>query len=270
MPEWSGPPKASKPARLSARLIATSWAKLPPAPPYSSGIDAHNSPAAPALVQTSRSYMPASFQRSRCGTNSASMKRRACSSSSTTSSVIQAGRGTSRGDMSGPRRWRESSALEKSRSASKCLRRQFHHRRGAGLNAGEPGRGFRQHALHEEARGDELRFHPSGGVGAADLRGRGDPAPHVPERHEAEEMHVVGRPGTGIVRLADGVLHEPHGCLLEVAERLAERFRQRLHGGIGRLFLDAALHLAEERHDRASAIPAELAADEVECLDAVG
>src|SRR2546421_721410 len=31
MPEWSGAPKASKPARLSSRLITASCAKMPPA-----------------------------------------------------------------------------------------------------------------------------------------------------------------------------------------------------------------------------------------------
>src|SRR5712664_496151 len=102
MPEWSGAPKESKPHRLSSRLITTSCAKLPPAPPYCSGIAAHSRPAAPALVHTSRSYIPCSFQRSRWGVNSLCMKRRACSSSSTTSSLIQAGRGRSRTVMARP------------------------------------------------------------------------------------------------------------------------------------------------------------------------
>src|SRR5712671_567481 len=99
MPEWSGAPKESKPHRLISRLITTSCAKVPPAPPYCSGIVAHSRPAAPALAHTSRSYMPCWFQRSRCGVNSPCMKRRACSSSSTTSSLIQAGRGRSRAVM---------------------------------------------------------------------------------------------------------------------------------------------------------------------------
>src|SRR3981189_3145327 len=101
MPEWSGAPKESKPHRLSSRLITASCAKVPPAPPYCSGIAAHSRPAAPALVHVSRSYMPCSCQRSRGGVNSLCMKRRACSSSSTTSSDIQAGRGRSRAVMAG-------------------------------------------------------------------------------------------------------------------------------------------------------------------------
>src|SRR4029453_14608533 len=102
MPECSGAPKESKPARLNSRPITTSCAKLPPTPPYSSGIAGQRSPAAPALVQTSRSYIPCSFQVSRCGTYSVAIKRRACSSSSTRSSVIQPGRGRLRTFMINP------------------------------------------------------------------------------------------------------------------------------------------------------------------------
>src|SRR5262249_19002258 len=47
-------------------------------------------------------YLPSSFHVSRCGTYSAAIKRRACSSSSTRSSVIQLGRGRSRTFMSNP------------------------------------------------------------------------------------------------------------------------------------------------------------------------
>src|SRR5271166_401245 len=93
MPECSGAPNESKPARLSSRPITASWAKVPPAPPYRSGIAGQSSPAVPALVQTARSYMPSSFQLSSCGTYAAAMKRRACSSSRTRSSVIQLGGG---------------------------------------------------------------------------------------------------------------------------------------------------------------------------------
>src|SRR5260221_12584603 len=102
MPECSGAPNESKPAKLNSRPITASCANVPPAPPYSSGIAGQRSPAAPALFQTSRSYRPSSFQVSRCGTYSAAMKRRACSSSSTRSSVIQPGRGTLRTFMRNP------------------------------------------------------------------------------------------------------------------------------------------------------------------------
>src|SRR5262249_53276920 len=102
MPECRGAPKESKPARLNSAPFIASRARVPPAPPYSSGIAGQRSPAAPALFQTSRSYLPSSFQVSRCGTYSAAMKRRACSSSSTRSSVIQPGRGRLRTFMSNP------------------------------------------------------------------------------------------------------------------------------------------------------------------------
>ena len=36
-------------------MITASWAKLPPAPPYSSGMEAQSSPASPALFHNSRS-----------------------------------------------------------------------------------------------------------------------------------------------------------------------------------------------------------------------
>src|SRR5215216_7932000 len=99
MPECSGAPKQSRPANAISRLMIASCAKLPPAPPYCSGIDAHNSPASPDFLHMARSMMPASFHCSRCGTNSAAKNRRACSSSRTRSSVIQAGRGRLRTSM---------------------------------------------------------------------------------------------------------------------------------------------------------------------------
>ena len=87
----------------SSRLITASCAKVPPAPPYSSGIDGAEQarPRRPWSRPRAR-YMPSSCQRSICGTNSAAMKRRACSSSSTRSSVIQAGRGRLRASMANP------------------------------------------------------------------------------------------------------------------------------------------------------------------------
>src|SRR5712692_8352539 len=93
MPECSGAPIESRPASAYSPLITASCAKVPPAPPYSSGMPAHNRPASPSFFHAARSIMPASFHRSTCGTSSAARKRRACSSSTTRSSLIQAGRG---------------------------------------------------------------------------------------------------------------------------------------------------------------------------------
>src|SRR5712691_1478244 len=99
MPECSGAPIESRPASAYSRLITASCAKVPPAPPYSSGMPAHNRPASPSFFHAARSIMPASFHRSTCGTSSAARKRRACSSSTTRSSLIQAGRGRLRMSM---------------------------------------------------------------------------------------------------------------------------------------------------------------------------
>ena len=44
-------------------------------------------------------------------------------------------------------------------------------------------------------------------AGELGVRRLDDPAPHVAERNEAEEVHVVGRAGAGIVGLG-----EPHSA----------------------------------------------------------
>src|SRR5882757_6280446 len=48
-------------------MTAKSWARVPPPPPYSSGIDVHSSPSSPALYQNSRSTHFCAAHRSRCG-----------------------------------------------------------------------------------------------------------------------------------------------------------------------------------------------------------
>ena len=70
MPECSGAPIESRPASAISRLITASCAKVPPAPPYSSGMAAQSRPACPSLSQAARSMMPSSFHFSMCGTNS--------------------------------------------------------------------------------------------------------------------------------------------------------------------------------------------------------
>ena len=88
------------------------------------------------------------------------------------------------------RRGQLAAALE---TVIKRLVRQFHGRAGARLDARKPRGGFRQHALHEEACGDELGVHARRRAVRLRLgeRGLGDPAPHVAERDQAEEVHVV-------------------------------------------------------------------------------
>jgi hypothetical protein len=85
-------------------------------------------------------------------------------------------------------------------------------------------RRFRQHPLHEEAAGHELGAQigrravgPPAILSCATFR---HPRPHIAERDQAEQMHVVGGGGAGIVGLRHRVLHQPHGGLLQMAERL--------------------------------------------------
>ena len=98
MPECSGAPNESRPASAISRLITVSCAKRAAGAAIFLGHrGAEQARLRRALSQAARSMMPSSFHCSTCGTNSAAMKRRACSSSSTRSSVIQAGRGTLQG-----------------------------------------------------------------------------------------------------------------------------------------------------------------------------
>src|SRR5262245_667005 len=83
-------------------------------------------------------------------------------------------------------------------------------------------------------------------------------------------MHITVRPGTSIVRLGDGVLHEPHRRLLQMRERLPKRLQIDIHVIAAGTLLEIALNLVEEGHYGTPAILAELAANEVERLYAIG
>ncbi len=83
-------------------------------------------------------------------------------------------------------------------------------------------------------------------------------------------MHVVGRGGAGIVGLGHGVLHQPHGGGLQVVQALLQRLGEGRELLVGAVLLAELADLLEEGLDGAAAIEAELAADEVERLDAVG
>ena len=85
--------------------------------------------------------------------------------------------------------------LSPSRLALKHLRRQRHHRVGAGRDAREAQRRLGQHALHEEAR-RRSAWRPSrrrrpARAPSSPARPRRSCAHISAERHEAEEMHVV-------------------------------------------------------------------------------
>ena len=67
------------------------------------------------------------------------------------------------------------------------------------------------------------------------------------------------------------VLHQPHRRLLQIAERLPQRPDVGLHAPHrAPLLLDEAADLGEESLHRAAAVRRQLAADQVERLDAVG
>ncbi len=83
-------------------------------------------------------------------------------------------------------------------------------------------------------------------------------------------MHVVGRGGTGIVGLRHAVLHQPHGRRLQIVEALLQRLGEGRHLLVGAVLLAELADLLEEGLHGAAAVQAELAADEVERLDAVG
>ena len=89
-------------------------------------------------------------------------------------------------------------------------------------------------------------------------------------RHKAEQVHVVGRAGAGVVGPCQRVAHEPQRGLLQPVEALLHRFQQ---GGerFDRLQpIERTRRLRHEGHEGASAVLGQLAADEVERLDAVG
>ncbi len=89
----------SRPASANSRLMMVSCAKVPPAPPYSSGMAAQSRPASPGLFHAARSMMPFSCHCSMCGTNSPARNLRVCSSSSVRSSVIQEAGGTDKASV---------------------------------------------------------------------------------------------------------------------------------------------------------------------------
>src|SRR6266550_7988149 len=153
-------------------------------------------------------------------------------------------------------------------------RRERHRARGTGLDAGKLRRGLRQHAVHVETGGDKLgiealrRAVDAGGKLL--LRRRDHAYPHIAQHDEAEQMHVVGCTGPGVIGVAQRVLHEPHRRLLEMAKGLAERTEVGLQSLDLRVLVEKAFYLGEKRHDGTAAVLAELASDQIERLNPVG
>ena len=129
-------------------------------------------------------------------------------------------------------------------------------------------RGFGQRPLHEITPHGEPGFHSRLGFfrqgRARDLR------PHIAQRREAEQVHVVVGARAGVVGFRHGVLHEPHGRLLEVADALFHSIEIRRHLRRRRVFLREGLNLVEKRRQRAPAVLRQFAPHEVERLNAVG
>ena len=82
-------------------------------------------------------------------------------------------------------------------------------------------------------------------------------------------MQIVGRGGAGVVGLGHRVLHQPHGRLLQIAERGLRWRHKRLHRFVARMMREQFTRILEIGHDRAAAVARQLAADEVERLHAV-
>src|SRR6201996_4482914 len=86
---------------------------------------------------------------------------------------------------------------------SERFRRQFHGGRASGLDAREVQRRFRQHPFHEEAAGHQLGGQIGGSAGARNLvlGYLRHLRPHIAESDEAEQLHVIGGGGAGVVGL---------------------------------------------------------------------
>jgi hypothetical protein len=107
-------------------------------------------------------------------------------------------------------------------------------------------------------------------AGSALLDGRlGHQRPHVAKCNQPEEMHVIGRGGARIVGLGHGVLHQPHGRGLKIIQALLESLCVERQLFIAAVFLAEVTDFLEEGHHRAAAVLAELAAHQIERLDAV-
>src|SRR6266540_2499340 len=89
MPLCTALPQELSTARACSSSSTASWAKVPPPPPYSSGIDTQSRPRSPALFQKSRSTCCCLAQRSMCGTASFAKKVRASSRSWSSSPFSQ-------------------------------------------------------------------------------------------------------------------------------------------------------------------------------------
>ena len=131
---------------------------------------------------------------------------------------------------------------------------------------------MRQQPLHVEARGGEL-----GGVEAIGIVGPGlrqadlgHAGPEIGQRGEAEEAQIIGRGRPGLFRVAQAGAGDRGRRLLQARERLAERLDEFAQRRVLVLRLDIVRHGMEKPAQQATGIGGQLAADEVQRLDAVG
>ena len=132
--------------------------------------------------------------------------------------------------------------------------------------------GLRQHAGHEEARGDDLGLVEAVVVaGRQSLVGGDDDAvPHIGHRRQRHQAQQVGGGAAGLVGVLHRVLHQEERRVLHAAHRLLERLDELLHRLVGLVLRDEAADLAQQALRGAAALHRQLAADQVERLDAVG
>src|SRR5258705_355663 len=80
------------------------------------------------------------------------------------------------------------------------------------------------------------------------------PRPNIGEGDEAEQLHVIGGGGAGIVGFRHRILHQPCGGLLQMAERRAHWRDIGLHRLLKAVVLGKGGDFVEERNHRAAAV----------------
>ena len=150
---------------------------------------------------------------------------------------------------------------------------QRHHRCLARLDRREePGR-LGQDAVEIVARGGELGLVEGRvAVGRGQLLGGdfGGAGPKVAERHEAEQAEVVGRRRAGLLAVTHALLGDGGGSELQRAEGLGQHLHVVGDVGVVLVRLQEFRDGVEELAEVAPGMRRQLAADEIERLDAVG
>ncbi|MNS66040.1 hypothetical protein D3C72_992340 [compost metagenome] len=83
-------------------------------------------------------------------------------------------------------------------------------------------------------------------------------------------MQIVGRGGAGVVRVGHAVLHQPHGAVLQLLLGVGQAVDEGLDGLVFAVLGHEGVDVGEPAHDGAAAVRRQLAAHQVERLNAVG